>query len=186
MKKLSDYINKISSGWVTLICLATFLLFSVLVLPAQSEEANVYSGEVGSPDTSLYYSADELYQFAEAYGAQGRSDYVRARVTFDVVFPIMYLAFLTTTISWATQKSGMNGRFWQHLNLVPVFGLFFDYLENGATSIVMMRYPETTPLLPTLAGIFTCIKWIFVGGSFAMLVLVLALAVRARIHSKVR
>jgi len=186
MKKLSDWINKISNGWVTLVCLVIFLVFSGLVLPAQAEEANVYSGEVGSPDMSLYYSVEKLYQFAEAYGSQGRSNYVRARVTFDVVFPLVYLAFLTTAISWATQKSGKKRRYWQRLNLFPVIGLFFDYLENGATSIVMVRYPDTTPLLPTLAGIFTTIKWIFVGGSFAILVPVLALAVRARIHSKVR
>ena len=177
MKKLSDYINKISTGWVTLICFAIFLLFSVLVLPAQSEEANVYSGEVGSPDTSLYYSADELYQFAEAYGPKGRSDYVRARLTFDGVFPLVYLIFLTTAISWATQKSGKTGRFWQRLNLFPVFGLLFDYLENGAAAVVMARYPEATSVLPTLAGIFTAIKWIFVGGSFAILILLIAMGI---------
>jgi hypothetical protein len=175
MKEISDWINKISSGWVALICLAIFLLFSALILPNQAEAADVYSGDIGSPDMSFYYSANDLYQFADAYGKQGRSDYVRARLTFDVVFPLVYLAFLTTAIAWATQKTGKEGRFLQRLNLLPVFGLLFDYLENGATSIVMARYPETTPLLPTLAGIFTIIKWILIGGSFAILALVLVL-----------
>jgi len=177
MKKISDWINTISSGWVALICLAIFLLFSALILPNQAEAANVYSGEVGSPDTSFFYSAEELYQFAEAYGSKGRSDYVRAQLTFDVVWPLVYLVFLTTAISWATQKYGKMGRFWQRLNLVPVFGLLFDYLENGAAAVVMARYPETTPLLPTLAGILTALKWIFIGGSFAILVLVLSMPV---------
>ena len=186
MKKISDWIDKISSGWVALICLAIFLLFSALILPNQAEAANVYNGEVGSPDTSFLYSAEELYQFAEAYGSQGRSDYVRARLTFDVVWPLVYLIFLTTAISWATQKSGKMGRFWQRLNLVPIFGLLFDYLENGAAAVVMARYPETTPILPTLAGIFTTIKWIFIGGSFAILVLVLSMVVWRWIRKKVR
>jgi hypothetical protein len=184
MNRLSNWINKISSGWITLICLVIFLLFTAFVLPTQAEEADVYSGDVGSPDMSFYYSADELYQFAEAYGSQGRSDYVRARLTFDVVFPLVYLIFLTTAISWATQKSGKTGRFWQRLNLFPVFGLLFDYLENGAAAVVMARYPEATSVLPTLAGILTAIKWIFVGGSFALLVLLMAISVWNWIHSK--
>ena len=171
MKILSDWINKISTGWVTLICLVIFLLFTALVLPSQAAGADAYSGEIGSPDTSLYYSADELYQFAEAYGPQGRSAYIRARVTFDIVWPLVYLLFLTTAISWAYKKTGRAGEFWMRLNLLPVFGLVFDYLENAATALVMWRYPDPTPFLPHLAGVFTTIKWIFVGGSFAVLVL---------------
>jgi hypothetical protein len=76
------------------------------------------------------------------------------------------------------------GRFWQRLNLIPVFGLLFDYLENGAAAVVMARYPEATSVLPTLAGILTAIKWIFVGGSFALLVLLMAISVCNWIHSK--
>ncbi len=177
MNKLSNWIYKISSGWVTLICLVIFLLFTALVLPSQSDRADAYSGDVGSPDTSLYYSADALYQFAEVYGPQGRGDYIRARVTFDVIWPIVYLVFLTTAISWAFKSAGKQGGFWKRLNLVPVFGLIFDYLENGATSIVMWRYPDVTPLLPQLAGVITAFKWVFVGGSFGVLIFGLALAI---------
>ena len=186
MKKLSDWINKISSGWVTLICLVIFLLFTAFVLPSQAGGADVYSGEIGSPDTSFYYSADDLYQFAEAYGPQGRRAYIQARVTFDVVWPIVYMVFLVTAISWAYKKAGREGEFWMRLNLLPVFGLLFDYLENGATSIVMARYPDFTPILPHLAGFLTAIKWIFVGGSFAVLVLGLGMAGWRWVKLKVR
>jgi len=184
MDKLSNWIHHISTGWVALIGLVIFLLFTALGLPNQSQEAEVYSGEVGSPDISFYYSAEELYQFAEAYGPQGRSDYIRARLTFDVVWPIVYLIFLTTAIAWVTQKSGKIGKAWRGSNLIPFFGLLFDYLENGAAAIVMARYPETTPVLPTLAGIFTTIKWIFVGGSFAILALLLAMSIWKRFRSR--
>jgi len=186
MKRISSWINKISKGWVALLCLVIFLFFTALVLPSQAEDANAYSGDVGSPDTSFYYSADELYQFAEAYGPLGRSAYIRARVTFDVVWPLVYLAFLATAISWAYQKTGKEGRFWRRLNIFPVLGLIFDYLENGATSIVMARYPDLTPVLPRIAGVLTAIKWVFIGGSFAVLVLGLGIAgwrwLRLRIH----
>ena len=176
MKKLSAWINTISTGWVTLIGLVIFLLFTALVLRSQAEGAEAYSGETGSPDTSFYYSADTLYQFADAYGPEGRRAYIQARVTFDVIWPLIYLAFLATSISWAFQKAGRVGGGWARLNLAPVFGLILDYLENVTTVVVMARYPDPTPILASLAGLFTALKWVFIGGSFAILVIALGMA----------
>jgi hypothetical protein len=184
MKKISEWINKISSGWVTLASLVIFLLFTALVLPAQAKEADAYSGEIGSPDTSFYYSSKTLYHFADAYGPEGRSAYIRARLTFDVFWPLVYLAFLGTAISWIFQKSSLRGEIWKRLNLVPVFGLLFDYLENGAAVVVMARYPDLTPILSHLAGVFTAIKWICIGGSFAILISASGLAFWHRLEKK--
>ena len=59
---------------------------------------------------------------------------------------------------------------WRSLNLFPVFGILFDYLENISTSIVMANYPQQTFLFDTLAPIFTLVKWFFVNGSFVILI----------------
>ncbi|MGD8968182.1 MAG: hypothetical protein PVI07_11800, partial [Anaerolineae bacterium] len=58
---------------------------------------------------------------------------------------------------------------WQLANLAPIFGALLDYLENVSTSIVMLRYPDQTGGVDLLAPIFTLVKWIFIGGSFALL-----------------
>ena len=44
-----------------------------------------------------------------------------------------------------------------------------DYLENISTSIVMWRYPQLTPVLDWMAGIFTAAKWLLITGSFIAL-----------------
>lgn len=182
---ISSWINRIiSNGWVTLVCLVIFLLFTALVLPSQVEDAEAYSGEVGSPDTSFFYSAEELYQFAEAYEPQGRNAYIQARVTFNLVWPIVYFGFLGTAVSWAYKIAGKDGKFWIRLNLAPVFGLVFDYLENIAAAIVMARYPDLTPVISHLAGVFTAIKWLFIGGSFALLLIGLTMACWHWVRSK--
>ena len=178
MTRLSHWIYERSTGWVTLIGLVVFLLFTALVLPAQSSQAESYSGAVGSPDTSLYYTPQQLYRFAESYGVEGRRSYVRARLTFDIVFPLVYTLFLTTSISWLVSKAAMPKPFWRQLNLVPLAGMLFDFLENGATATVMVRYPRTTPILAGLAGVFTTIKWAFVGGSFILLFILVGLTLR--------
>jgi hypothetical protein len=164
--KLSNRLLKLSTGPLTLACLVLFLVFSALVLPDQAARAEVYSAEVGSPDTSLFYTADDLYRMAEAYGAAGRLAYIRARFTFDLIFPIVYGAFLATSISWLVKRANLDWATWGRLNLLPVAGVLFDFLENGSASIVMARYPQSTIVLEHLAGVFTLIKWIFIVGSF--------------------
>lgn len=99
-KKISNWLYRFSHGWVALAAVIIFLLFGALVLPEQSTKAEALSAGSGTPDTSLFYSPDELYGVAEAYSAEGRAAYVRARFTFDLVFPLVFTFFLVTTLSW--------------------------------------------------------------------------------------
>ena len=164
-KQLSNWIYRVSHGWVTLTAVLLFFLFTALVLPGQSSGASV-SDQAGSPDLSIYYSADNLYQMAGAYGEEGRVDYIQARFTFDLIWPLVYTFFLVTTVSWIYQRIFPAGSAWRVINLLPVWGMLGDYLENISTSIVMWRYPLTTPVVGWLAGLFTAGKWLLIAGSF--------------------
>jgi len=167
---ISDWIRRLSTGWVTLIALVVFMLFTALVLPGQASGADDVAGDAGSPDMSFYYGADQLYRMAESYGEEGRAAYIRARFTFDLIWPIVYMLFLATAISWVNGKAFAADSLWQRTNMVPVLGTLLDYLENISTSVVMARYPSPTAVVDALAGILTAVKWIFVGGSFVLLV----------------
>lgn len=169
MIRLSDWIQDKTTGRLTLLSLLLFLAFTALVLPNQAAQAEEYSGGAGSPDSSFFYSADDLYEWAEAYGAQGRRAYVRARLTFDVVWPLVYTLFLSTALSWVMARAFAAGTLWSRANLMPVLGMLFDFLENGASASVMTRYPQATPVVASLAGFLTLVKWLFVYGSFALL-----------------
>jgi hypothetical protein len=169
LQRVSFWLRRVSTGWVTLSALVIFVLFTALVLPGQSASAEKVTGDAGSPDTSFYYSAEELYQMAEAYGAEGRSAYIRARFTFDLVWPLVYSVFLVTTISWVYGRAFQPLSRWQLANLIPLVGALFDYLENVSASLVMGRYPDQLTLIATLVPIFTSLKWIFLGGSFALI-----------------
>jgi hypothetical protein len=126
---------------------------------------------VETPDLSFLYSVNDLYEMAESYGEQGRSDYVKARFTFDLVWPIVYTFFLVTTISWLFGKTFLAKSIWQRANLVPLLALTLDYLENISTSIVMARYPVQTAVVDSLATVFTPAKWVLVGVSFILLLI---------------
>ncbi len=174
MARISGWLYRISTGSLTLAALVVFLLFTGLELPRQTAGAELNNAGAGSPDLSFYYSSDELYRMAEAYGEQGRKAYLQARWTFDLLWPIVYTVFLSTAISWLFKLGLSVGSRWRIANVVPVIGMLFDYLENISTSLVMLRYPQPCLLGATLAPIFTSLKWIFVGGSFAVLLIGIA------------
>ncbi len=183
LARSSEWLIGVSKGWVALAALVIFLLFTALVLPGQAAGSAERTGGARQPDTSLFYTSAGLYDMAEAFGPDGRQAYIQARVTFDVVWPLVYGFYFVTGISWLAGRAfPPTGRavLWRRLNLAPVLGVGFDYLENLATSLVMARYPAATPVVDLLAGPFTLVKWIFVGGSFVVLVLVTAVAVRRR------
>jgi hypothetical protein len=178
LNKLSSKLYQFSSGFLTLLGLLIFAAFVAFILPQQAERAESISHGAGSPDMSYFYSSKDLYNMAETYGAEGRAAYVRARFTFDLIFPLTYLFFLVTSISWVILHAvpDANSR-WRLLNLFPVFGALFDYLENIAASVVMLNYPQHTPILDSLTPVFSLVKWFFVNGSFVILVLALLIAV---------
>jgi hypothetical protein len=77
------------------------------------------------------------------------------------------------TISWFFVRSFQPGA-WRRLNLIPLLGVLFDLLENISTSVVMLRYPQPTRVIDTLAPTFTLVKWVFVFGSFGLLLVGIA------------
>jgi hypothetical protein len=181
LKRLSNFFYSISTGWLTLFGLFVFVLFMIFVLPQQSQKAEAYSGGT-SPDTSYFYSAGDLYQMAEVYGADGRAAYIYARFTFDLVFPLAYLFFLATSLSWLLARGLAETSRWRLLNLFPFAGAVFDYLENISTSLVLGRYPAESPVIDVLAPVFTLIKWLFVNGSFVILIIGLLLFLWRRLQ----
>ena len=168
-RRISNWLRRVSTGWVALAALIIFLLFSALVLPQQATRAEQETGSTVSPDMSFFYSPSELYRMAESYGEQGREAYVRARFTFDLIWPLVYTLFLATAISWVFGKAFAPDSRWQRANLVPLLGALFDYLENLSTSLVMMRFPAQTVVVDLLAPLFTALKWGFLGASFVLL-----------------
>jgi len=182
VKRLSDFFYSISKGWIALAALLIFILFSALTLPGQSAVAENYSQGSGSPDTSFFYIGSDLYTMAGLYGDRGRAAYVRARWTFDLVFPFVYTFFLVTAISWALNKILPSSSGWRLLNLVPIAAFLFDFLENTMTTLVMSKYPTHCPPAELLAMVFTPLKWLMVGSSFIILLFGIVFLVKKGIY----
>ena len=179
LRRLSEWMYVVVNGWVVLAGLALFIVFMVLLTTGQFEDSGDFPEDVGVPDLSLYYSADTLYEWAEAYGEAGRRDYI---YSFDLVWPLVYGFFLATAITWLFRKVFPADSVWRLANLVPLAGVLFDYLENFSVSLVMYRFPQETPIITSLAGIFTALKWPLVAASILLLLIGLFTAILKRLR----
>lgn len=183
---LSRSLEKIATGRLALLSTVLFFVFLGGVLPIQAAATAAVGGTTKTPDTTFFYTAEELYRIAGELGEAGRSHYIRSRFTFDVVWPLVYLTFLVTTIGWLAQRSFDASSKWRPINLLPVAAALFDLLENSTASLVMARYPAMTPAVAELAGFFTLLKWIFVLVSFVALILTLFAAGIRRLSAQRR
>lgn len=163
--------------WLALIGLIVFVGFLVLVLPQQAGSGTGYTGRAAAPDTRFWYSAEDLYAAAEAWGPAGRAAYVAARVSFDVVWPLAYGFFLITALGWLGARLVPATSRWRTLAWLPVLVVALDFAENACTAIVMTRYPERTAVLADLAGVFTAGKWTTLSLCFALLLVAGAVVV---------
>jgi hypothetical protein len=169
LNPIQAFLFRFATGRSALLAVLIFGGFMAFILPSQAEQARVYSGDFGSPDQTFFYGAEDLYAMAEGYGPDGRAAYIRARFTFDLVFPFVYGFFFVALIGWGLSKATQAGSSWRLLILVPVMGMAFDFLENISAAALMARYPEQAPLAAALAPVFSAVKWVFVGGSFPVL-----------------
>lgn len=181
----ADWLARRVRWWVAVLGLLLFVGFLALVLPAQAAAGEFYTSLRPAPDTERWYAAEDLYAAAEAWGETGRAAYVRARVTFDVVWPLAYGLFLVTGLTWAWSTATRPGSRWRRIALLPVLVVALDYAENVCTASVVARYPTRTPVLAELAPVFTAAKWLSLSACFLLLAVGLVAALVVTIRRRV-
>ncbi len=174
MQKIAAWLYQKTTLSVVIAASIIFIFFMVAVLPPMANRLSEIAGVSVSPDTSFIYNATDLYTMAEDYGDQGRSYYIYSRFTFDLVWPLAYLFFLTAVISYLFKTNRWRSKL-PLVNLLPLLAFLFDLLENSGASLVMFRYPLQTKIIAELVPLFTFTKWVFVGLSFIAIVVGLVL-----------
>ncbi len=169
LNTLSIWLNKKMTLLFFIVAAIIFSSFIIWVLPTVSSTTKEITGSSLSPDTSFFYSVGTLYQIAEDYGEAGREYYVNSRFTFDVIWPMVYGIFLVSALS-LTFKKPISGKAFFQFNLLPLFGVGFDFLENITVAYLMILYPKTS-LIANFAPYFTLLKWLFLYLAFGLLII---------------
>ncbi len=186
MNSKTNILYKQINWKICLLAILVFVAFMLFVLPGVAENSKQITGTSESPDTSFFYTADDLYRMAEMYGEEGRTYYIKARFTFDIIWPVVYLFFLVAVLSMLFRNFDPSSN-WRCCIVLPFLGVAFDFLENIGASVVMYRFPKRTPVIAEITLVFTMIKWIFIYASFAAIILgsgILILSKWHQMHSR--
>lgn len=170
-KSLNNWFVKNAKGWLILVFMVLFLLFSLVVMPFGKSWLGGNPPDVGSIDLTFGASPASLFNKVEAYGTQGRYVYRIFALTADIVYPIIYSIFLGLAITFLLRRTLPLVNHLQKLNLLPFAALFFDVLENLGIAALLSTFPQQITWLALFTIIVNFIKWVFAGGS-TLLVLV--------------
>jgi hypothetical protein len=167
MKKfISKIVNK-TNVIAVILSLLIFMSFIIFILPQEAAKSEAF-GLMESIDTSFIYTADDLYRIADGYGEEGRAFYIRQRFTFDLIWPVAYTQFLLIASAYFYKKTKLLKA--SYLLYASLIAAGFDYLENIMASIVLFRFPQTTPIIADMTGIMTLLKWSTLSVSFLILI----------------
>ena len=134
-----------------------FVLFMIIVLPLINWLNINYIGEMASPDTMLFYSAEKFYLLMDNYGSSGRNLYIILRWTFDFIYPLVYGVFL---LSWLLFLMDKLNKIYKWMIYLVMFAVTMDYLENIFASINVGIYPKEIPLLVYIMQVSSFLKWL--------------------------
>jgi hypothetical protein len=182
LQRLSDRLNRLSSGWTIALAVAIYAFYLTSVMPAQSIESQAYAGSWGGPDRHFFYTPNELYAQIATWGAAGRQQYINFRLGLDVGFALTYAAFLITITSVAVRRAWPGDARRRRLNLVALVPMTCDLLENALGIGLVAAFPARLNAVAWLTTGVTALKWI----SLAVAHVVMAYALVAACRSAFR
>ncbi|MFW5889433.1 MAG: hypothetical protein ACOCUD_03535 [Bacillota bacterium] len=170
-----------SKKLVPIISTILFILFMILVLPYINRLMQDNLGQLSSPDTMLFYSAETFYSLLLAYGEAGRSLYILLRWTFDLIYPIIYGLFFLSVL---TQLMLHNHKINKTILWIPLLAVVFDLLENTIATILMVNFPVRYNALVYILQIASALKWLMLLITIILIAYYLILRINQYIASK--
>jgi tryptophan-rich sensory protein len=177
MRRLSMLFDNVTNHMSLFSWIFTLVMFVVVVVPLEEDRLLEAAGTTASPDTAVFYGPRLLEGIIETYDEEGRDHYIMSRLTFDLVWPVIYTAVLISMLSMLYRfESGPLGL----SNLVPLGVFAFDLLENTTVSILMATFPSLPEALLWLSAIFSALKWLCLAFSVLLVLLGVFKAVSKR------
>jgi hypothetical protein len=155
------------------------LLLAGFRMLARARQA--HSREPTLDGRNVGYSPQQVFDAVNRYGPQGRRLYLIQLFTLDLVYPLVYAAWMAVLIGIALRALGAGSWAWIAA-AVPFLGALVDYAENILIALLLWKVPggARPQGLARAASSATASKWRF---GYLSLGLVLLLGAAALIST---
>ena len=135
------------------------LLF-LLKVPDKLARAMGYTGEqtVGALDEHPY-TPEASYQLLSDYGEAGRRATILVHLLFDMLYPVSYALFFSSSFTLLGESTEPFPRLWRRAAVLPWLAGCADLLENAGIITMARSYPAQKRLLARLTSVATRLKW---------------------------
>ncbi len=164
------------ANWKSILALfALQMLFNLVIIPSASSSD---THNLPVLDLQFFYTPQRAYEIISAYTPELRQAAAMTRLTFDIIYPIVYGLMICLMLIVTFRRAIPKSRFADAAVFIPWGGVLFDYLENFGLATMYLRYPTEIYPLAWATAIFTALKWTLIGVGF-LLVLVGAVKLAA-------
>jgi hypothetical protein len=162
MKKLSDFLNRISNWKTLIITLTIYMVFNLVLLKnAESKINELAQKTVGVIDLTFGFNPQKTLQMVAEYGDAGREYYADTEMTTDVLYPIVYTLLFCIILTLLFRNKPYKP--FSFINLLPFGALVFDLLENLSIVTLLKSFPNSSETVAIICEIVKMLKWIAFG-----------------------
>jgi hypothetical protein len=138
------------------------------------------AGEEKILDLRFGYSMDDVKNYLNKLGDEGRSYYLNKFHFIDTFYPIIYCAFYLITLGYFV-KNIISKKLKYLILVFPIIGIVCDYGENIFINSFIKDITNICEDNVLMANIFTKIKFISVYGSLFLIIILLAIFIIKKI-----
>lgn len=163
MKKIQSIIEKLSTPQIitSLFILTVFIscIMHFIINPQLVE----YAGEMKILDIMITgYDINYVNDFLKALGEKGRDIYLYQQLAIDMIYPLGYGGFICFSLAWILKKKQGNLTcIGLVICILPLIGVFLDFIENISNAILLLKYPKISSFHVTFSCIMTYLKYFF-------------------------
>ena len=169
-------VQKFSNRYSLIALLIIYGIFAAVIMPKGMVQMGGGSESIAGPlDLLFSYSPQTAFDHIQSYGEQGRDAYIRFSSIVDTAYPVVY-SLLFIVIIYLLAARLWPARVKLHrLAFIPLSAFIFDLCENQSIIAMIKAYPERPENIAKIGSIFTSLKWISVGASFTIILVLLGL-----------
>lgn len=168
LNKLSNFFDNYASGRNVLVLFALQILFNVVIFPSFAVKS-ADGQELPILDLMFGFTPEFAYKVLADYGEKGRATALFLGSFVDTIYPIVYTLLTILAITFLFKKAGITNIFLKKLNLLPIFAMIFDLIENAGIRGMIQSFPERNDSAAHLASTAEMLKWSFVGVTFSLI-----------------
>jgi len=170
-KKTQQLLNKYSDGRTVLVFfIITQIVYFIMLFYTIPSVTKYIEGMKLLDMQPAGYSADYVKILFETLGNEGRKAYLFKQIPMDMIYPLLFAVTYSLLLTYLFKRIFTPESKLRYLNLIPVFGGLFDYLENTGIIIMLSVYPQFSASLAKLTAFFSVTKSIFTSLFFLILI----------------